>query len=414
LKGEKMNPATRFRNSKDKNPAARTAGKSWGRLIGAGVLACSVSAAYAGAELKLNDDTSVNIGFGLRTSYTNATTSAAGTTQANNFNVDNLRLYLSGSYGKYLKATFNTERTGGSAATGGDAVRVMDAIAQFELYDSFNVWIGRMLPPTDRSNLDGPFYLVPWAYPGIASNYPGLAVGRDNGATVWGKPFNGKVVYSVGAYNGHDRGAGLSNTGNSLLYAGRLAVNFWDAEPAPAYYTGSSYGGSKDIFTVALVGQTQKDGVGTVAAPGNLKIWNIDALFEKKLGGGYVPTLEGAYYKYDTGGVADCGSGEPGAAACPVADNVGGQVAGKAYLAGASLLFPQKVGWGQFQPYVRYQRLNRDLSATTVKGADFGVNYLIKGPNAKISATYSKFDDSRLAAASQTVKQFVLGVQLQY
>jgi len=408
-----MKAGSQFRPTKISPLAARFAARRLGSFIGAATLACTVSAAYAGAELKMGDDASVNIGFGLRTSFTNATSSPAGTTQANNFAVDNLRLYLSGSYGKYLKATFNTERTGGSAATGGDAVRVMDAIAQFEPYESFNVWLGRMLPPSDRSNLDGPFYIVPWAYPGIASNYPGLAVGRDNGATIWGKPMDGKVVYSIGAFNGHDRGAGLSNTGNSLLFAGRLAVNFLDAEPAPAYYTGSSYGGSKDIFTIALVGQTQKDGVGTTAAPGNLKIWNIDALFEKNFGG-YVPTLEGAYYKYDTGGKADCGSGEPGAAACPVADNVGGQVAGKAYIAGASLMFPQVIGWGKFQPYYRYQRLNRDLSSTTIKGQDFGVNYLIKGPNAKISATYSKFDDSRLAIAAQTTKQFVLGVQLQY
>ena len=408
-----MKAGSQFRPTKISPLAARFAARRLGSFIGAATLACTVSAAYAGAELKMGDDASVNIGFGLRTSFTNATSSPAGTTQANNFAVDNLRLYLSGSYGKYLKATFNTERTGGSAATGGDAVRVMDAIAQFEPYESFNVWLGRMLPPSDRSNLDGPFYIVPWAYPGIASNYPGLAVGRDNGATIWGKPMDGKVVYSIGAFNGHDRGAGLSNTGNSLLFAGRLAVNFLDAEPAPAYYTGSSYGGSKDIFTIALVGQTQKDGVGTTAAPGNLKIWNIDALFEKNFGG-YLPTLEGAYYKYDTGGKADCGSGEPGAAACPVADNVGGQVAGKAYIAGASLMFPQVIGWGKFQPYYRYQRLNRDLSSTTIKGQDFGVNYLIKGPNAKISATYSKFDDSRLAIAAQTTKQFVLGVQLQY
>ncbi len=410
-----MNPTARCLVTATKNPARSGAGKKLGRMLGAGLLACSVSAAYAGAELKIGDDASLSVGIGLRTSFTNATTNnTTGTSQANNFAVENMRLYVSGSYGKYLKATFNTERTGGSAATGGDGVRVMDAIAQFEFMPAFNFWLGRMLPPSDRSNLDGPFYIVPWSYPGIVSNYPGLAVGRDNGATVWGKPWDGKIVYSLGAFNGHNRAVGLSNTGNSLLYAGRLAINFLDAEPAPAYYTGSSYGGGKDIFTIGLVGQVQKDGVGTTAAPANLKIWNVDVLFEKKLSGGYVPTLEGAYYRYDTGGKADCGSGEPGAAACPVADNVGGQVQGKAYLAGASFLFPQMIGWGQLQPYVRYQKYNRDLSATTRKGADIGLNYLIKGPNAKVSLTYTKFDDSRLAAVSQTQKQIVLGVQLQY
>src|SRR5258706_2325838 len=167
-----MKAGSQFRLTNHSQFAPPAARRRLGKLIGAATLACSVSAAYAGAELKLSDDASVNIGFGLRTSYTNATTSPAGTSQANNFNVDNVRLYLSGSYGKYLKATFNTERTGGSASTGGDAVRVMDAIGQFEPYDSFNVWLGRMLPPSDRANLDGPFYLLPWSFPGIVSNYP--------------------------------------------------------------------------------------------------------------------------------------------------------------------------------------------------------------------------------------------------
>ena len=58
----------------------------------------------------------------------------------------------------------------------------MDAIAQFEFMPEFNVWLGRMLPPSDRANLYGPFYALPWSYPGVASNYPNLAVGRDNGA----------------------------------------------------------------------------------------------------------------------------------------------------------------------------------------------------------------------------------------
>ena len=385
-----------------------------GAFVSAALLAVSATSAIAGAEFKLSDDASINLGFGMRTSYTTQSASSAGASQANNFAVENMRLYLGGSFGKYFKATFNTERTGGTVAAGGDAVRVMDAIAQFEPNASVNVWLGRMLPPTDRANLDGPYYMMPWTYPGIVSNYPNIAVGRDNGATVWGKPMDGKIVYSIGAFNGHNRGTGNSNTGNSLLYAGRIAVNFLDAEPAPAYYTGSTYYGSKDIFTIGLVGQTQKDGVGTTATPTNLKIWNADVLFEKKLAGGYVPTLEGAYYKYDTGGRPDCGTAEPGSPACAAGDNVGGQVQGKAYLASAALLFPDKIGFGQFQPFVRYQKMNRDLSQTSNKGMDYGVNYIIKGPNAKVSAVYSKLEDTQLGPIRAKNNRFVLGVQLQY
>jgi hypothetical protein len=47
--------------------------------------------------------------------------------------------------------------------------------------------LGRMLPPSDRANLSGPFYVSAWSFPGVVSNYPNLAVGRDNGMLLWGK-----------------------------------------------------------------------------------------------------------------------------------------------------------------------------------------------------------------------------------
>jgi hypothetical protein len=289
----------------------------------------------------------------------------------------------------------------------------MDAIMQFEFMPEFNIWMGRMLPPSDRANLYGPFFALPWSYPGVASNYPQLAVGRDNGVMVWGKPFNQKLVYSVGLFEGHNRAANLSNGADKLLYAGRLAFNIWDPEPAPAHYTGGWYGGSKDIFTVALAGFSQQKGVGTAARPGNLTVWNTDVLLEKKFAAG-VPTFEGAYYKYKLGAV-DCGTAEPGSVACGTnANNVGGQVDGKSYLLGAAFLIGQKVGWGQFQPFVRYQKYNRNLSHTSVKQMDYGLNYIIKGPNAKVALMYSKVDDNQRAAPLNSLDQITIGVQLQY
>jgi len=383
-------------------------------LLAAGLFAVTVSLAHAGAELKISDEASVSVGLGLRASFTSLENGAPdGTSNSKTFAPENVRLYMGGQFNKYLKATFNTERTGGPAAAGGDSVRVMDAIVQLESNDLFNLWLGRMLPPSDRANLSGPFYVSAWSFPGVVSNYPNLAVGRDNGMLVWGKPAGGKVVYSVGAFNGHNRAAGLSNIADNMLYAGRLAVALWDAEPAPAYYEGGTYYGSKDILTVGLAGQMQKDGAGTAAVKGNLKVWSLDALLEKKIGE-FVPALEGAYYKYDLGGAVDCGSGEPGSVACPVADNVGGQVAGKALLLSGAVVLPGKAYGRQIQPFIRYQKFDRDLSSTTSKATDFGVNYLLNGSNGKISLVYTKFDDSRLVPAQTSAKQIVLGLQVQY
>ncbi|MDB5865474.1 MAG: hypothetical protein JWO70_3280 [Betaproteobacteria bacterium] len=374
----------------------------------------SMSHANAAAEFKLGDNAGVTAGFGVRTSYSTRQRAAPnGIDDSHDFNLDNVRLYLGGHYGNVIKGTFNTERTGGPASAGGDGVRVMDAIAQFEFMPEFNFWIGRMLPPSDRANLAGPFYALPYTYPGVVSNYPSLGVGRDNGAMVWGKPFGGKLVYSLGAYEGHNKVAALSGASDKLLYAARLHVNILDPEPAPAYYLGGTYGGSKDILSIGIAGFRQADGVGTAATPGDLKIGNIDLLFEKKFGFG-VPTLEAAYYKYNLGSV-DCGSGEPGSPGCPIGgDNIGGQVDGKAYLVSAALLLPQQLGWGQLQPFVRYQKFERSRSNTDNKALDFGINYVIKGPNAKVSVMYTKFEDTRMPVATRKANQFLVGAQLQY
>lgn len=362
----------------------------------------------AAAEFKVNDDTTFSAGLGLRASYTRQDFGAPdGTSKSNDFSVESARLFLGGSYGKVWKATLNTERSAD------DRIHLLDGIAQFEPMPEFNIWLGRMLPPSDRANLYGPYFAVPWSFPGIVSNYPSIFAGRNNGVMLWGKPLAGKLVYSAGAFEGHNRAAGLSGQTDKLLYAARVAYNFWDPEPAPAHYTGGWYGGSKDILTVGLAAQSQKDGVGTAAAAGKLTVWSADLLAEKKIGAG-VPTFEAAYYKYKLGAV-DCDSGEPGSPACVAGgDNVGGMVDGKAVLLGGAWLVPQTVGWGQFQPFVRWQRFERTLSGTTVKQWDVGVNYLVRGPNTRLSAQYGKLRDDRVPAPRDSVGQFVLGAQLMF
>jgi hypothetical protein len=297
-----------------------------------------------------------------------------------------------------------------------DNFRLMDGIAQFEPNDAFHLWLGRMLPPSERANLYGPFYTSAWSYPGIASvGYGGtlsIIAGRDDGVMAWGNLFDNKLTYSAGIFNGHNRVAGLSNQGNSSLYAGRLEYNFWDAEGG--YYRNATYLGAKDILALGISTQNQQNGVGSATNPGHLKIWDVDFLFEKKLSGGWVPTFEYMYQKTDIGAV-DCGSGETAAPSClGGSGSVGGLVAGKSQLATIALLIPGTIGWGQVQPFIRYQKQQRDVTSTTNEGTDFGINYLIKGFNAKISAVYSKFDDTRLPVTARQQDQFVVGVQLNY
>ena len=371
--------------------------------------------ATAGQTFQLGDsgDSSLTVGFGLRTDFTSLQDGAPnGTSASNTFAVDDSRLYINGQLNNIVKGTFNTERD-----AAGNVV-LMDGITQFEFNDNFNIWLGRLLPPSDRSNLDGPFYLNVWQFP-IVSQYPNVAIGRDNGVVIWGKPFAQKIVYSVGAFGGHNVGNGDSDASDSLLYAGRLAINFLDPEPAPAYYTGSTYYGSKNILTLGIVFQYQQDGVGnSPATAGTYSSGNLDLLFEKMLDGGGVATIEGAAYDYHLGAV-DCGTTEPGSQPCTTTGaDIGGLVDGKAYLGTLEYMFADPVNLGglsgKFQPYVRFQQFNRTLSQTTEKQSDLGVNYIINGPNARLTAVYSRLSDSQLVGNLANRNQFIFGVQYQY
>lgn len=355
----------------------------------------------AGPTLSFGPDKSISLGLGLRASITHTEDGAPSGKDDLDINLDSMRLYVGASLNKYVKATFNTEKDAN------DDIKLLDAIARIEFSDSLNVWIGRMLPPSDRANLDGPYYLSAWYYPGVVSQYPARFAGRDNGLTLWGRLADKKLTYAVGAFRGHNKFAGASNEDGNLLYAGRLQYNFFDVEPNPAYYTSSTYYGGARVLALAVAGMYQSDGVGSSTTKGDYKAWNLDALFEQKLAGDGVLTLEGAYYNYDTDDKTDVTTSFGGAGPT---DNVGGLTQGDGWLAGLAYLIPTKVGWGRFQPYLRYQTFDADLTNVTSKQTDFGVNYVIDGHNARLSATYSKAETS----GQPDTDRFVLGLQLQF
>lgn len=374
-------------------------------LVASGIAASSANAA---GTISFGEDKSISVGFGMISSYSSVEDRAAnGKDRSNDFTLDSARVYISGSLNKYIKGMLNTEKSGGN-----DSFQVIDANVQFEFTPNVAIWAGRFLSPSDRANMAGPYYSMGGNYwSNIASRYGwnGGIIGRDEGVAVVGNALDSKLSYSFGVFEG-DNIFKFSNVGarsetagdkDKLMYAGRLQYDFWDAEPG--YYGTGNYFGAKDILAIGIAGRSKKDGV-VSAQPGlvgDYSSYSVDFLLEKKNVGPGTASFEAAYYDYDT-------------------DDVFLGEQGHAYSTGAAYLFNQKVGWGQFMPFVRYQKFAADgatnaASVNTTGGVDtkkveLGMNYVMQPYNALITAAYGQTK----VTGNSTVDSLNVALQLQF
>ncbi len=360
--------------------------------------------AIAGAKIKVDDTRWFSIGLGFRSSFAVTEDGAPnGSDPSSGVSFTNIRLYTAAKVHENVTLEFNTERSNGDRTTANDdgsnlntqnKIQVLDAVAKFS-FKGFDLWAGRFLPPSDRSNLDGPFYLNNYDFP-IVQAYPAIFAGRDNGVAIMKEYAGGKFKWSYGLFEGRTNSTNANNPdqADNLLHAARVTYNFWD--PEPGYYTTSSYYGAKDVLAVAFVYQHEADGAGTPTTVGDFTGWNVDVLMEKKLQNGGVVNLEGAYYDYDLDDKTDASLTQ-----------------GEGYLLLGSYLIPKQIGWGKVQPYVRYQHFARDNltgdggNRTRTEG---GFNYIIDGQNAKISVLY--FSD-RNGSNADPKNTFRIGLQFQ-
>jgi hypothetical protein len=81
---------------------------------------------------------------------------------------------------------------------------------------------------------------------------------------------------------------------------------------------------------------------------------------------------------------------------------------GESYFLLASYICPNKTGWGQLQPYVRYQHFAKDSVNASAGGnttrVEGGLNYILDGYNAKVTALYYSAKAGTGASATDTFK----------
>ncbi|MBH0203957.1 MAG: hypothetical protein HP496_17060, partial [Nitrospira sp.] len=386
----------------------------------------------------------ISVGMGIRTSFNSIENGAAnGTHYSNEFTINNARIYLNGQIHKYVKFEFNTDcfncavqggagpfPSGSQNFGGNSSIGLLDAIGKFEFNEMLNLWVGRMLLPSERGELNGPFYhatfdgfRTPFFPADYSPNFNGAnsggggagLYGRDNAATFWGKvhPFGTHLLYVLSVSQGLRNGP---NRGNSLMYTGRLQWNLLNDEPNPGYYTsGTYYGTAGDIVALGASVQHQKDGAGSFVT-GNVSDFtgaSVDLLIEKVLPNNMgVFTFNGEFKRH----WANYGTGAL----------VGGcqgfcQFNGHSWTVYGLYLIPQEVGIGRFQPYVRFTSIDPRYSAMRQEW-ETGVNYIISGHNARISAFYRYGDINTKGfintftpgATGDKVDSFHVALQLQY
>jgi hypothetical protein len=325
---------------------------------------------------------------------------------ASDANVDaEVDLLLNGDITPNVAWTADFVATYGPGQSGpSSTASILDLIGKFKIADEVNVWFGRMLVPSDRSNFSGAWFMSPWNYPGLfqAGQAPvgprQGAFGRNDGATLWGAIAGGTVKYYLGAFDL------TQDKDSSPLYTSRLNIAL--INPEPGYYHSSTYYGGKDIFAIGLSGQYKKNGSvkpgtpaveATATSPAVAAVpaqradytgYSADVLFEKNLGGSGTLDLEGAFYGY---------SGDH-------------ETIKNSYYGLVSYLLPGELGIGRVQPLLRYQGATPKADgAAKWKIMEAQIGYAIKEYAARLALGYTRTD----LGGDKVTNAFVLGIQLQ-
>ena len=400
--------------------------------------------ALAGYKMELDENRWISLGIGLRFEA-GAQQESGGREWDKNFTVDSIRPYIAGQVHEYIKFEANLDYS-----TSGDNdsdVQLLDGIVKFEFNDQFNIWGGRFLPPTDRANFSGPYFLNTWAFPLVSQRYPQIYAGRDNGVAFWGYDPSGRLKYQVGVFEGNSAARGPS-------FDARLTLNLLDKETG--YYNASTYFGEKNILAIGAVINAQHDGAGVDAMDNdrNFVGWNVDLLFETKMGAAGSLMIDAAYFGYDNDGFVtgpgmeasitgiDCDPDDPtpGEFFCdfngeevginPATPGVAASRAdGDGFYVTAGWYLPGEYGFGAMkglvQPTVRYQGYNNDQkNLAGIKDHhyqsrwDVGLNWYLRGYDAKVVLYYYHQDDNANEQAgfvNESGRNGVhLGVQLQF
>ncbi|MBW2108322.1 MAG: porin [Deltaproteobacteria bacterium] len=360
---------------------------------------CSTaSISQAGIKMQIDEHTKGEIGIWMQTWYQwvedgKSTTSTWKDQNLNDFILRRAYLYLKGQVTDHVHffTHIASDKVGQDGLDNpsyglGSGVAWRDLWVTFDLSDSFKLQMGRMYVPLTRNygttstkcmlTMDLPF-LQGGSRGGI---FYAQKVGRDDGITLWGNPLDGLIQYRLMISEGVE---GDNNPDDTLRFAGRVSVSLLD--PETGWFNKGTYLGKKKVLSVGLGIDSQKDlTLGSLADQDNF-VWTVDAFFDYPVGEGAV-SAEAAYINIENGTQTQ----PQGYTSLSAGDDA------KNWYINAGYLFPGTIGPGRLQPYVRYETVDVDERDSSIDyETDFwsgGVNYYLKGHNAKLTADYMHVD----------------------
>jgi len=373
-------------------------------LVSLAIVAFATSA-MAGANIPINDNASLNLGYRVQALLINTDMDLdgeGGLDTYRQFKVRRGRLRLGAKVGDHMTAFLQTD------AVNKD-VLLIDAFVNFKVNPWLQFIMGRNMAPASRQNLTSSGALMAIDRPGLA--YKSLtwgmravnrfanstAVGtapagvdgspdavRDNGLTIFGSNGlgSGGLKYYVGMYNGIQDGGDYGGNNDKDRFTFRAQYNLWDAEAA--YFQSSTYLGKKKTLAIGVSYDMQSEIAGYNDADDNPMLTDytyttVDVFLELPSSNGNALTVEGAWMNLDLNDAA------------PYMNAQGSGFYGQAgyYL---------NSGW---QPWVCYETFDSDATADEDgklgKFTQFrvGLTYFLEGQHANIKLGYESYKSDR-------------------
>lgn len=385
------------------------------RLVAVAIGLLTAGSVWAGAELKIDDESSINLGFRVQ-AYTVFTESDLDDDDSfeslTDFRVRRARLRLLGKINSQISAFIQTEFADDAGGSGGD-MRVIDAFVRVNYNKWAQIYAGQNMAPSSRQSTTSSGAMMTIDRPGnntknltwgtrslgrfstttISDTDGGLrgdnAV-RDMGVTLFGSGSlsdTSHLKYYLGFYDGVQNGT--DNSDKNLRMTARAQFNLFDSEPG--YYNSSTYLGKKKTLGFGISYDVQDEVQdATAGGYGDYSYYSVDAFMEWPMGDGTL-TAEVAFSDLDL----------DGANANALRSEGDGFYVQAGYF---------RNGW---QPWVEYETW--DSAAATGQG-DYdayrvGISYYFKGQNANVKLGLESFNSDNVFSGTteDSINTIVLG-----